>query len=586
MHCVLLRRLLVAAALLAWMGCEDRAASTLGAKLDASVRDAGAIDGRAGDAAVEAARALGEDASRPLRGDAGTAVELDLTVEQGTLRGKLEGNTREFFGIPYAAPPVGARRFAPPQGAAPWTGVRDATAFAPDCLHPDMPGSIPTSGVPRSEDCLYLNVWTPRAIRPGGVPVFVHALSGGFRYGGSADIDGRMLSEAANAIVVVPNFRQGPLGYLVHDSLDDSAGHPSGNQGLRDQQLVLRWLHDNVTAFGGDPARVTLYGQSAGAQGACLHWMSPGSRALVQRYFMQSGSCVQYLNVPLDRKRVAKVSQALVDDLCPGTHDAATCLRALPAEQIALWGAGQLRPMGEDFYPQVDGDVLPFSPLDALARGEVSTAPVIIGTVPHEWAVVLLYGGAEVPHPKSLFELWFYLSVFFGDGTGDVIARYAPLGTADDAADSILERVMSDMMFHCPARSFARRASALGRTVYLYSFELQPAVHGLDIDYLFGTPWISPVMKPPLYQVAAPVPLEPRLVAALQGYAAQFMATGDPNDASGGSGAAVPIPWPSYDERGDRHLVLAPELTTGSALYEQTCDFWDHWHARWDPPPS
>lgn len=531
------------------LGCSERAATP---ELDASLPlDASRRD-------VERAQEAPQDAGHP--------DPLLVVTTKGALRGKLEGATREFFGIPYAKPPVGALRLAPPEPSEPWPGERDATAFASDCVHPPLTG-IPSRGLPQAEDCLYLNVWTPREAATG-VPVLVHALSGAFRYGGSADIDGRMLSEAAHAIVVVPNFRQGPLGYFLHPSLDGA--HPSGNQGLRDQQSVLRWVHDNIAAFGGDPARVTLYGQSAGAQSSCLHWFAPESRALVQRYFMQSGSCVQYLNVPLDRKRVAKVSQDLVDDLCAGERDVPACLRALPVEAIALWGAGELRPIGEDFYPQIDGDVLPWPPLEAFARGEHSDAPILLGTVPHEWAVVLLYGGKEVPHPTSLLELWFYFSVFFGEGTGDVIAQYAPLGTPDGEADAVLERVMSDMMFHCPARSFARRASAAGGAVYLYSFELPPAVHGLDIDYLFDVPWISPAMKPPLYEVAAPVPLNRALVNALQSYAAHFLETGDP----GGD-------WPRYQD--DRHQVLASSLTTGRDLYADTCDFWDRWHERWDP---
>jgi para-nitrobenzyl esterase len=235
--------------------------------------------------------------------------------------------------------------------------------------------------------------------------------------------------------------------------------------------------------------------------------------------------------------------------------------------------------MGEGFYPQVDGDVLPRHPLEVFAEGDANPAPVLLGTVPHEWAVVQLYGGSEVPHPRSLLALWFYLGVFFGDGTGDVIERYAPLGTEDTEADAILERVMSDMMFHCPARAFARQASTAGTHVYLYSFELEPAVHGLDVDYLFGVPWVSPLMQPPVYAVGAPLPLNAGLVNELQGYAARFMDTGDPNGAG-------KMPWPRYARDSDRHLVLGAEAQPGRGLYEEVCDFWDGWHERWNRHPT
>ncbi|NWI68804.1 ACES Acetylcholinesterase, partial [Todus mexicanus] len=217
---------------------------------------------------------------------------------RGSRLGGLEawGDVVAFLGIPYAQPPLGPLRFRPPRHPpAPWPGVLDATAHrhacyqAVDTMFPGFGGSeMWNPNREMSEDCLYLNVWTPALGRGGGVPVLVWIYGGGF-YSGAASLDvydGRYLAAAEGVVVVSMNYRVGALGFLA------LPGHPEapGNVGLLDQRLALRWVQSNIAAFGGDPAAVTIFGESAGAASVGLHLLAPASRGLFRRAVLQSGS--------------------------------------------------------------------------------------------------------------------------------------------------------------------------------------------------------------------------------------------------------------------------------------------------------
>jgi para-nitrobenzyl esterase len=225
---------------------------------------------------------------------AARADELQVTVESGALVGlaSRDGAVRSFKGVPYAAPPVEGLRWRPPQPAAKWQGVREAMRFAPVCPQPSPPPGgfyqreYFQAAEPQSEDCIYLNVWTPTpagsaAARP--VMVFFHG--GGFvRWSGSMPVfDGSQLARKG-VVVVTLNFRLGPFGFLTHPQLDaESPNNVSGNYGLLDQLAALRWVQTNIAAFGGDPARVTIFGQSAGATSVAYAMASPQAKGLFGR---------------------------------------------------------------------------------------------------------------------------------------------------------------------------------------------------------------------------------------------------------------------------------------------------------------
>ena len=211
-----------------------------------------------------------------------------MRIDGGLVRGTTVAGVDSFNGLPYAAPPAGNLRWRPPQRASSWPGVRDATQFGPSCPQSTVnnpflpPGTI-------SEDCLYLNVYTPTG-RPGANrPVLVWIHGGGLVQDGARNYDGTKLA-AGGAVVVTINYRLGALGFLAHPALASRPGGPAGNYGLMDQQAALRWVQRNIARFGGDPHNVTIAGQSAGGLSVLAQMISPGARGLFRRAIVQSGT--------------------------------------------------------------------------------------------------------------------------------------------------------------------------------------------------------------------------------------------------------------------------------------------------------
>ncbi len=529
-----------------------------GSKPDATVRrDGGARDATTlppSDGAVKP----GKDGSQVTR-DAPL-----VTVEDGVLRGKQEGNTNIYLGVPYAAAPVGALRFASPQKPEKWQGERDATKFGLVCTQAGHGATLPhQTPLPQGEDCLNVNVYAPKdAGKNTAVMAFIHGGSG--ITGSGSDYDARALSEAANLIVVTMNYRLGPLGWITHSTLD-TAGAKSGNYGLRDQQLALQWIHDNIQAFHGDPGNVTLFGQSAGSSSTCLHMFMKGSEDLAQRFIMESGGCVGSAVGPQLRPGVDSVSNALVADLCPDATDVAACLRELDAKELMEWkqtGGGSLKgQMGA----YVDGELLPGHPRELIRAGKFNHGELIVGSNLRESDFLQNpFFGQPWPLVKNGVELAIGLSVMYPDEWTDMIFHYGvPVDDAD--ANRVIATAITDSWFRCPARALAREASKQGSKVYLYSFDVAPAVHMLELDYVFG--WPDDGVSE-LWPNLAPVPALSNVVKAVQSYWGSFAKTGNPN----GGGM---MPWPAYDEAKDENVVLAEPLKVSSKLTSADCDFWD-----------
>lgn len=486
-----------------------------------------------------------------------TAAPIVIT-DQGAVQGVVADATYAFKGIPYAAPPVGPLRFRPPQPATPWQGVRDATQFGPLC--PQLNSNDQVEG---DEDCLTLNIWTP-ATPPGApLPVMVFIHGGGNVQGASSLFlyDGQYLVEHGGVIVVSINYRLGPLGYLTHSALAaESERHISGNYGILDQIAALQWVQRNILAFGGDVAKIMIFGESAGAVNVCTLVASPLARGLFSRALMQSGGCNQRRMdqaEPFGQQVVAAAG-------CGTAVDIAACLRGLSVSSLltALPTDPHVAEGMAEYGPTVDGYVLTGSPIQVIRDGAHNRVPFAVGANADETAMFV---------PTILTEAGYRQRVYatFGLVVGALILDQYPASEYETPTKAYIA-LTTDARFVCPSRSIARAAD-LGQDepVYRYFFthaldstraREYGAYHALELFFVFHTLTQVPGFTPSARELA--------LSEAMVGYWTRFAATGDPN------GDNAPV-WPMYDRRADAHLILDTPIASGDGVRTARCDFWD-----------
>ena len=364
-----------------------------------------------------------------------------VRTADGSVQGKAAGATAEYLGIPYAAPPVGALRWQPPRPAAPWHGVRQATSFAPHCA---QPASTPGAGS-TSEDCLYLNVFAPADTAGRNLPVMVWIHGGSLLTGESDDYNPATLVRSG-VIVVTINYRLGALGFLADKALASTPGGPSGDYGLMDQQAALRWVQRSIGGFGGDPRNVTLFGESAGGLSVLAQLVSPSARGLFQRAIVESGTYdpAQPSLASAESSGAAFAATAgCASNTAAGT---AACLRRLPVSTILeTENAG-------GYYPSIDSAVLPQPVGAALAAGQFSHVPVIIGTNHDEYRLFIggdqLNGAPPVTAADYAADISSTLSL--PASTASAVAREYPLSSYSSPAVA-LGAVATDAVFACPA---------------------------------------------------------------------------------------------------------------------------------------
>lgn len=474
----------------------------------------------------------------------------------GTVRGLVAPDHRVFDGIPYAAPPIGALRWQPPEPAAPWQGIRDATHTGPRCM---QDASDLEMGRRTSEDCLTLNVWTPpRSNDKRPVMVWIHG--GAFINGSSGIYDSRLLASRGDIVVVTLNYRLGALGFLAHPSL--GAPGAVGNYGLADQQAALRWVRDNIANFGGDPDAVTIAGESAGGMSVCDHLVAPASAGLFRAAIIQSGPC--QAQVALPDAELASRDYAR-DAGCPDSPTVAACLRALPAEKLRkpVW----YYQIGEDALsgPVTGTTVLPEDPMQAFAQGRAAKVPVMVGSNRDEFTLFVAlqylrrqsYGDTQYPQ---------LLSETFGRDAGAVGAHY-PLARYDGTVPLAYSAAVTDGVFACVADRIAEGMAGEG-PVYVYEFNDRNAPapeplrtlpfpvgasHSLELRYLFdvgGAPPMSPGQRE----------LSDQMIDSWS----RFVRDGRPGDA-----------WPAFDGQ-ERRWSLQPDGSRVETDFDQVhqCPFW------------
>jgi para-nitrobenzyl esterase len=480
-----------------------------------------------------------------------------VRTDRGIVTGKVGwGDVRAYLGIPYAAPPTGALRWRPPADVAPWTGARDATRFGSACTQLDGDELRRKS----AEDCLTINVWAPRGGAPDK-PVLVFIPGGAFVEGsaGFPLYDGARLAERTGSVVATIDYRVGALGFLALPALAREVGRDAAPSfGLLDQQAALRWVQRNVRAFGGDPSRVTIFGESAGAWSVCAHMTMPGSRGLFARAIMESGACADplYFGAREAEAQGAALATALgcgADDLaCLRGKSAEAVVRALPSKR------GMVVPPGVWWGPVIDGTDLPEVPLVAIRAGRAADVPLLLGWNRDE----------GVLHTARLDDVTAGdVASFVRDSFGDAAAFAVALRYRRPTPKDALTDVITDGAFACESRRAARALAARGAPVFLYELthaldhpRAHPlgATHSVELWFVFGN------TDGGIGLSDDEVPLSHVVMDAW----GRFARSGDP---SGGG-----LAWPRYSTERDELLVLDTKPAVQAGVKAEACDFWDH----------
>lgn len=479
---------------------------------------------------------------------------------EGQLRGRFADGVYRFLGVPYAAPPFGANRLRPPQPAEPWSGVRDALTFGaePPQLRPDpeLQASVPDPAVP-AEDCLNLNIWT-RTLESAKLPVMVWIHGGMFEFGSGASYDGSRFARDGVVCVSI-NYRLGAEGFLF-------LGEGNANRGLLDQVAALRWVQENIVAFGGDPDNVTIFGESAGALSVGTLLAMPCAAGLFHRAILQSGAshcCMPAasgrriahgfavrLSIEASRDAVARTP---IQCLLAAQDELRADLFAHPdPERWSLEVVTTMLP----WQPVVDGQVLPALPIDLIAAGASAGVDIIAGTNLDENRLFLTMGGAiDQVTPETLAGT----AAAYGLPIESAISAYRDKYPGATPGD-LLAKVQTDWYWRIPAIRLADEHAKCSSRTYMYEFAWRSPVadgrlgacHGLDIPFVFDTLDKGPdQMVGPLLGEHPPQTLADTMHRAW----VAFAACGDPG-------------WPQYDLNrratmrfeADSHVVDDPRV--------------------------
>ena len=478
-----------------------------------------------------------------------------VEVETGRLAGVRQGTVAVFKGVPYATPPVGPLRWQPPQRAADWRRVRSARRFGPVARQRVVGGA----GFVTSEDCLYLNIWTP-AGADESLPVMVFIHGGGFATGSGSEAmyDGTELAKHG-VVIVTLNYRLDVMGFLAHPLLSaESPRMSSGNYGLLDQIAALEWIQRNIEQFGGDPGRVTIFGESSGGRSVSVLMTSPLAEGLFHRAVAQSGA-LDGLETPLVTAE-AQGEQLVVAVGCTDRPDPLRCLRARTFEELIVGGSA-------DVGPIVDGWVVPEDPRRVYASGRQHDVPMIVGGNADEGTFSML--GRRIPI-RTVEEYTAFVRGLLGSGADDALSYYSV--TFDQDVFQALNRFGTDREVARHVRQQARWMVGTNRKIYAYLFSrVSPqhqwtglgATHTAELPYLFGNLQFA-ARQGDLRTLEL---ADRRLSQTMMRYWAQFAASGDPN------GDGLP-PWPVYGST-EELLRLDDEVVPGPWPRAEALDLLD-----------
>ena len=476
-----------------------------------------------------------------------------VRTRSGFVQGEITGQLRSFRGIPYAAPPVGDLRWRPPARTPRWDGIRDATTFAPMCIQIDANGNLVGS-----EDCLTLNVFTSSTEKSHNQPVMVFFHGGGNKRGSSQQpwFDHPQLVNQG-VIVVTAEYRLGVLGFFAHPLLTAEGNGSSSNYGLMDQIAALAWVQDNIRAFGGDPNRVMVFGQSAGSYDIQALLASPAARGLFSRAAMESGSIPRGQSLSLADGEAA--SAPFVPRVgCDHAQDVLGCLRAVAADVVVQ------NQDGIPFVITIEPRVLPKDSFDVLEQNG-SPVPLLIGSTREEAAA------PPKPLDAAAYEARIHLEFDpFGPGTGDQVLALYPVMDYDTPWYALVG-VASDFNVTCEVRSTAL-AAAVGheqpvwRYLFTHRFQNDPglnelrAFHIAELFFVFGN--LHNILSVPYEPTTAEIELSNRMMR----YWTQFAKYGNPN----GLG---PVEWRRYPGDAETMLELDTPPRQISGYHVPQCNY-------------
>ena len=473
--------------------------------------------------------------------DAGV-VKNDASIvktDAGSVSGLQQGSLRVYTGIPFAAPPTGELRWRPPAPVKPWDGVKETKVYSPACPQPAAADPM----LNMSEDCLYLNVWTPAKSADEKLPVMVFLYGGAFgKIAGSiSEYNGTALAEK-EVIVVTPNYRVGALGFLAHPELDNESPHNvSGNYGLLDQIAAMQWVQRNIGAFGGDPSRVTVFGQSAGGESIFIHLSSPQSKGLFQQAIVQSGTFWTNgaeIDAIYTKADAEQYGESFAQSLGYSGPGAIARMRMMSSGEIANatpWPASSFQMVNSrHFEPTIDGWVVPDAPENVFRLHRENPVPLIVGNNAGDGTALAANANMTVP------EYRLFIQNRFGSDAAAVLAKYPANSTAEVQLQ--LEQIMTDYDFTDAVKFVAGSMAETNQSTYryLYSYVIpgQPdgAFHGSETYLLFKIP-------------LPPNPVNDQVSDNLIDLWTRFAKTGNPN-------GGMNVTWPKYTREGVQYLDI------------------------------
>jgi para-nitrobenzyl esterase len=508
-------------------------------------------------------------------------AQVRVTTANGIVEGTMDTNTgvRTFKGLPFASPPVGDLRWQPPQPVKDWQGTRKADQFGPRCMQRPIFSDMVFRSNGMSEDCLYLNVWTPAKSAKDKLPVLVYFYGGGFAAGDGSEPRYEGASMARKGIVALTvNYRLSVFGFFAHPELtSESAHHASGNYALLDQTAALRWVQRNIAAFGGDPKKVTIAGESAGSVSVSAQMGSPLSKNLIAGAIGESGSLLGTLSaVPLQEaeKNGVKFGSSI-------GADSLAALRAKSAEEIL---AATAKPGTPWPSPTIDGYFFPKSPFEIYAAGEQAHVPLLVGSNSEENSYQAILG-RETPTVENYRKA---LQRLYGDRAEQVLNLY-PASTENEVMDAAKDLASDRFISYSTWKWLVLATRSGGKPGYYYLYSrprpaMRPAtgttgstaapaaapapipsgaVHSAEIEYAMGNLDSN--------HVFAWTPDDYKVSKVTQEYFANFIKTGNPN------GPGLPT-WPTFAE--GQRMTIDVDTRAEREKVRERYQFLDQFYVR------